>query len=48
MNAALGLLDRDRILAGLTDAARAGLSRLEVYSVLDSTNSYLLSRIDED
>ncbi|MFO7640982.1 MAG: bifunctional biotin--[acetyl-CoA-carboxylase] synthetase/biotin operon repressor, partial [Candidatus Competibacteraceae bacterium] len=41
------LLDRERILAGLTPAARAGLSRLEVHPVLDSTNAYLLARARE-
>jgi BirA family transcriptional regulator, biotin operon repressor / biotin---[acetyl-CoA-carboxylase] ligase len=41
------LLDRARILAGLTPAARAGLSRLEVYPVLDSTNAYLMARARE-
>ncbi|MCP5195631.1 MAG: biotin--[acetyl-CoA-carboxylase] ligase [Gammaproteobacteria bacterium] len=43
MHAALNLLDRDQILAGLTDRARAALSRLEVHPVLDSTNRYLLT-----
>ncbi|MCB1777083.1 MAG: biotin--[acetyl-CoA-carboxylase] ligase [Candidatus Competibacteraceae bacterium] len=43
MSASLELLDRDCILAGLTDAARALLSRLEVHAVLDSTNRYLLA-----
>lgn len=47
MSVALELLDRDRILAGLTDATRAGLSRLEVYPVIDSTNSYLLGKARE-
>lgn len=44
MTEALELLDRDRILADLTNAARAALNRLEVYSALDSTNNYLLAR----
>ncbi|MBK8536633.1 MAG: hypothetical protein IPL59_16775 [Candidatus Competibacteraceae bacterium] len=48
MDVMLELLDRDCIVAGLTDAARAGLSQLEVYPVLDSTNSYLLSKVHED
>ena len=48
MNVALELLDRDRILAGLPDAARANLSRLEIYPVLDSTNNYLLAKVGED
>jgi BirA family biotin operon repressor/biotin-[acetyl-CoA-carboxylase] ligase len=38
----LELLDRERIWADLTEAARARLSRLEVYPVLDSTNACLL------
>ncbi|MFZ1325705.1 MAG: biotin--[acetyl-CoA-carboxylase] ligase [Candidatus Contendobacter sp.] len=38
------LLDRQRILAGLSATARAWLSRLEVYSTLDSTNNYLLTQ----
>ncbi len=42
------LLDRERILAGLTPAVCAGLSRLEVYPVLDSTNAYLMARARED
>jgi BirA family biotin operon repressor/biotin-[acetyl-CoA-carboxylase] ligase len=42
------LLDRARILAGLTPTARAGLSRLDVYPVLDSTNAYLLARAHEN
>lgn len=48
MSVAMDLLDRDSILAGLTDAARAGLSRLEVYPVLDSTNNYLLSKVGQN
>jgi BirA family biotin operon repressor/biotin-[acetyl-CoA-carboxylase] ligase len=43
MSIALELLDRERILAGLTATARAGVSRLETHSVLDSTNRYLLT-----
>ncbi|HRF43659.1 MAG TPA: biotin--[acetyl-CoA-carboxylase] ligase [Candidatus Competibacteraceae bacterium] len=43
MKVALELLDRDCILAGLTDTARAALNRLEVYPVLDSTNCYLMA-----
>ena len=43
MSAALEPLDRDRILAELSDVARAELSRLEVYPTLDSTNAYLLA-----
>lgn len=35
-------LDRNRILAELSEVVRAGLSRLEVYPTLDSTNAYLL------
>lgn len=41
------LLDRERILAGLTPTARAGLSRLEVHPVLDSTNAYLVAKAHE-
>ncbi|MDV7394471.1 hypothetical protein RZS08_24020, partial [Arthrospira platensis SPKY1] len=41
------LLDRARILADLTPATRAGLSRLEVHPVLDSTNAYLLTKAHE-
>jgi len=37
------LLDRDCILAGLTEAARTALHRLEVHPILDSTNRYLMS-----
>jgi len=47
MSVALELLDRERILAGLTATARAGVSRLETYSVLDSTNRYLLTGAQE-
>lgn len=47
MSAALELLDQKRILAGLTDTARAWLGRLDVHSVLDSTNDYLLARVGE-
>lgn len=43
MSAALELLDRNRILAELSDAARSGLSQIEVYPALDSTNTYLLA-----
>jgi BirA family biotin operon repressor/biotin-[acetyl-CoA-carboxylase] ligase len=42
MSVALELLDRERLLAGLTATARTGVSRLETHSVLDSTNHYLL------
>lgn len=42
MSVALELLDRERILAGLTAMARTGVSQLETHSVLDSTNHYLL------
>ena len=48
MSITLELLDRDRILAGLTDTARVWLSRLEVHPVLDSTNDYLLTKVGED
>ncbi len=44
----LELLDRERILAGLTETARAWLSRLDLHPVLDSTNDYLLARIGND
>lgn len=44
----LELLDRERILTGLTETARAWLGRLEVHPVLDSTNDYLLARVGED
>jgi len=44
----LELLDRDHILAGLTETAHAWLGRLEVHPVLDSTNDYLLARVGED
>ncbi len=47
MSVALELLDRERILTGLTATARAGVSRLETYSVLDSTNRYLLTGAQE-
>jgi BirA family biotin operon repressor/biotin-[acetyl-CoA-carboxylase] ligase len=47
MSVALELLDRERILTGLTTTARAGVSRLETYSVLDSTNRYLLTGAQE-
>lgn len=47
MSVALELLDRNRILAGLTAVARAGLSRLEVYPVIDSTNRWLLDKARE-
>lgn len=43
MTVALERLDRERIFAGLTDAARDEVSRLDVYSELDSTNRYLLA-----
>lgn len=42
------LLERERILAGLTAPARGWLSRLEVHPVLDSTNTYLLARAAQD
>lgn len=48
MNVMLELLDRKRILAELTETARAWLGRLDVHPVLDSTNDDLLARIDED
>lgn len=48
MSVALELLDKDCILAGLTETARAWLGRLEVHPVLDSTNDYLLARVGED
>jgi BirA family biotin operon repressor/biotin-[acetyl-CoA-carboxylase] ligase len=41
------LLDRARILADLTPVARAGLSRLDIHSILDSTNAYLLAKARE-
>ena len=44
----LELLDRERILAGLTETARTWLSRLEVHPVLDSTNDYLLTKVGAD
>jgi BirA family biotin operon repressor/biotin-[acetyl-CoA-carboxylase] ligase len=44
MTASLELLDRELILAGLTGEARARVSRLELYPVLDSTNAYLLAQ----
>ncbi len=47
-NIELELLDRDRILAGLTETAHAWLGQLEVYPVLDSTNDYLLARVGEE
>ena len=47
-NIELELLDRDRILTGLTETARAWLGRLEVYPALDSTNDYLLAKVGED
>ena len=39
----MDLLDRDCILAELTEAARAALHRLEVHPILDSTNRYLMA-----
>ena len=47
MSEALELLDRERILAGLTTAVSSWLSRLEVHPVLDSTNNYLLAKVGE-
>ncbi|MDG4554811.1 MAG: bifunctional biotin--[acetyl-CoA-carboxylase] ligase/biotin operon repressor BirA [Candidatus Competibacter sp.] len=44
----LELLDRKRIAAGLSNDARARLSRLEVYPLLDSTNAYLLAGAAEE
>ena len=44
----LELLDRQRIAAGLSDETRIRLSRLEVYPLLDSTNTYLLARAGEE
>jgi len=44
----LELLDRERILAGLTETARTWLSRLEVHPALDSTNDYLLTKVGAD
>ena len=44
----LELLDRQRIAAGLSDDTRIRLSRLEVYPLLDSTNTYLLARAGEE
>ncbi|HAS51218.1 MAG TPA: biotin--[acetyl-CoA-carboxylase] ligase, partial [Gammaproteobacteria bacterium] len=43
MNGALELLDRERILAGFTNKVRLLINRLDVYSVLDSTNRYLMA-----
>lgn len=43
MNDSLDPLNHDRILAALTEPARVWLRRLDVFSVLDSTNSYLLA-----
>ena len=43
----LELLDRKRIVAGLSDGARARLSRLDVYPLLDSTNTFLLAKACE-
>ena len=48
MSVTLELLDRERILAGLSETARAWLSRLEVHPVMDSTNDYLLARVGAD
>ncbi|MFO1422841.1 MAG: biotin--[acetyl-CoA-carboxylase] ligase [Candidatus Competibacteraceae bacterium] len=48
MSVALELLDRKRIFAELTETARAWLSRLDLYPVLDSTNDYLLTQVGED
>lgn len=36
-------LERARVMAGLSEASRAVLSRLEIVPVLDSTNRYLLA-----
>ncbi len=44
----LELLDRQRIAAGLSEGARFRLSRLEVYPLLDSTNTYLLAKACEE
>ena len=41
MSSVLELLDRERILAGLTTTAQLALNRLEVFPALDSTNAYL-------
>lgn len=43
----LELLDRQRIMANLSEEARARLSCLEVYQLLDSTNTYLLHKAHE-
>jgi BirA family biotin operon repressor/biotin-[acetyl-CoA-carboxylase] ligase len=48
MSGAPELLDRKRILTGLTETARVWLGRLEVHPVLDSTNDYLLARVGAD
>lgn len=40
-------LDREQILSGLTLPARNSLSALEIYTTLDSTNTYLLQRARE-
>ncbi len=42
MDSPLELLDREHILAGLTGRTRLLVRRLDVYSVLDSTNRYLM------
>ena len=43
MAASLELLDRELIVSALTVEARARVSQLELHSVLDSTNTYLLT-----
>ena len=43
MTVGLERLDQERILGGLTPAARADVNRLEVHVTLDSTNCYLLT-----
>ncbi|MDS4041570.1 MAG: biotin--[acetyl-CoA-carboxylase] ligase [Candidatus Competibacter sp.] len=48
MAAPLELLDRDRILAGLTAESRVLLDRLELHPVINSTNAYLLEQIRAD
>ena len=47
MSSALELLDRERILAGLTTTAQLALNRLEVFPALDSTNAYLQAGAQE-
>ncbi|OGT46469.1 MAG: biotin--[acetyl-CoA-carboxylase] ligase [Gammaproteobacteria bacterium RIFCSPHIGHO2_12_FULL_41_20] len=41
-------LDAVKIMAAMSSRARSGISRLEVFSILDSTNTYLLQETQVD